>query len=420
MKILVIGGGGREHAICHALSLDESVTELSCAPGNPGIARVANLHRVDPVDPADVRRLAQELGVDLVVVGPEAPLVAGVADAVREAGIAVFGPSKAAAHLEGSKAFAKEVMAAAQVPTAEAYVCLTPDEAEHALDVFGPPYVVKDDALAAGKGVLVTTDRDTALAHAAACGRVVIEEYLDGPEVSLFAVSDGVTVVPLQPAQDFKRAGDDDSGPNTGGMGAYSPLPWAPEGLVDDVVRRVVQPTVDEMRRRGMPFVGLLYAGLALTKRGVRVVEFNVRFGDPETQVVLPLLQTPLAHLLYNAATGNLREMEPLSWHDGAAVTVVLAASGYPAKPRSGDQITGLDRAEAIDAVTVYQAGTATDDEGHLESAGGRVLAVTATAWSLAEARDTAYAALAEIELPGGHHRTDIAAKAIAGLISAP
>jgi phosphoribosylamine--glycine ligase len=420
VKILVIGGGGREHAICHALSLDESVTELSCAPGNPGIARVANLHRVDPVDPADVRRLAQELGVDLVVVGPEAPLVAGVADAVREAGIAVFGPSKAAAHLEGSKAFAKEVMAAAQVPTAEAYVCLTPDEAAHALDAFGPPYVVKDDALAAGKGVLVTTDRDAALAHAAACGRVVIEEYLDGPEVSLFAVSDGVTVVPLQPAQDFKRAGDDDSGPNTGGMGAYSPLPWAPEGLVDDVVRRVVQPTVDEMRRRGMPFVGLLYAGLALTKRGVRVVEFNVRFGDPETQVVLPLLQTPLAHLLHNAATGNLHEMEPLSWHGGAAVTVVLAASGYPAKPRSGDQITGLDRAETIDTVTVYQAGTSTDAEGHLESAGGRVLAVTATAGSLAEARDTAYAALAEIELPGGHHRTDIAAKAIAGLISAP
>jgi phosphoribosylamine--glycine ligase len=420
VKILVIGGGGREHAICHALSLDESVTELSCAPGNPGIARVANLHRVDPVDPADVRRLAQELDADLVVVGPEAPLVAGVADAVREAGIAVFGPSKAAAHLEGSKAFAKGVMAAAQVPTAEAYVCSTPDEAAHALDAFGPPYVVKDDALAAGKGVLVTTDRDDALAHAAACGRVVIEEYLDGPEVSLFAVSDGVTVVPLQPAQDFKRAGDDDSGPNTGGMGAYSPLPWTPEGLVDDVVRRVIQPTVDELRRRGTPFVGLLYAGLALTKRGVRVVEFNVRFGDPETQVVLPLLQTPLAHLLYSAAAGTLHEMEPLSWHDGAAITVVLAASGYPAKPRSGDHIAGLDRAEAIDAVIVYQAGTSTDAEGQLESAGGRVLAVTATAVGLAEARDTAYAALAEIKLPGGHHRTDIAAKAIAGLISAP
>jgi phosphoribosylamine--glycine ligase len=420
VKILVIGGGGREHAICHALSLDESVTELSCAPGNPGIARVANVHRVDPLDPSDVRRLAQELGVDLVVVGPEAPLVAGVADAVREAGIAVFGPSKDAARLEGSKAFAKEVMASAQVPTAEAFVCSTPEEAARALDAFGPPYVVKDDALAAGKGVLVTIDRDAAIAHANMCGRVVIEEFLDGPEVSLFAVSDGVTVVPLQPAQDFKRVGDDDAGPNTGGMGAYSPLPWVPEGFVDDVMRHVLQPTVDELRRRGTPFIGLLYAGLALTKRGLRVVEFNVRFGDPETQVVLPLLETPLAYLLHSAATGTLDEIEPLRWHDGAAVTVVLAASGYPATPRSGDPVTGLDRAEAIDAVTVYQAGTITDADGQLRSAGGRVLAVTARAATLAEARDTAYAALAEIELPGGHHRTDIAAKAIAGLISAP
>jgi phosphoribosylamine--glycine ligase len=420
VKILVIGGGGREHAICHALSLDESVTELSCAPGNPGIALVADTHRVNPLDPADVRRLARELGVDLVIVGPEAPLVAGVADAVREEGIAVFGPSQAAARLEGSKAFAKEIMAAAQVPTAEAFVCSTPEEAAQALDAFGPPYVVKDDALAAGKGVLVTSDRDAALAHAEACGRVVIEEFLDGPEVSLFAVSDGVTVLPLQPAQDFKRVGDDDEGPNTGGMGAYSPLPWAPEGLVEDVLRHVLQPTINELRRRGTPFVGLLYAGLALTKRGVRVVEFNVRFGDPETQVVLPLLKTPLAHVLYHAATGTLSEIEPLHWHDGAAVTIVLAASGYPASPRSGDPMTGLDRAEATDGVTVYQAGTTTDAEGRLRSSGGRVLAVTARAATLAEARDTAYSALAEIELPGGHHRGDIAAKAIDGSISAP
>ncbi|HEV2343507.1 MAG TPA: phosphoribosylamine--glycine ligase, partial [Actinocrinis sp.] len=302
MKILVIGGGGREHAICHALSLDESVTALHCAPGNPGIARVATLHRVDSLDPADVGRLARELGVDLVVVGPEAPLVAGVADAVRAAGIAAFGPSKAAALLEGSKAYAKEIMAAAQVPTAEAFVCSTPEEAARALDAFGPPYVVKDDALAAGKGVVVTDDRGAALEHAGACGRVVIEEFLDGPEVSLFAVTDGVTVLPLLPAQDFKRAGDDDSGPNTGGMGAYSPLPWAPDELVDDVMRLVLQPTVDELHRRGTPFVGLLYAGLALTKRGVRVVEFNVRFGDPETQVVLPLLRSPLSQLLFHAA----------------------------------------------------------------------------------------------------------------------
>ena len=420
MKILVIGGGGREHAICHALSLDESVTALYCAPGNPGIAAVAELRAVNALDPDAVTKLAVELGVDLVIVGPEAPLVAGVADPVRAAGIAVFGPSKAAAQLEGSKAFSKDVMAAAGVPTAEAFVCSTPEEAARALDVFGPPYVVKDDALAAGKGVVVTEDRDAALAHANACGRVVIEEYLDGPEVSLFALSDGTTVVPLQPAQDFKRVGDDDAGPNTGGMGAYSPLPWAPENLVAEVLERVLQPTVDELRRQGTPFVGLLYAGLALTKRGVRVIEFNARFGDPETQVVLPLLKSPLAQLLHHAATGTLAEVEPLQWHDGAAVTVVLAAAGYPGAPRSGDRITGVDEAEATGAVTVYQAGTATNDAGELVASGGRVLAVTGRAADLASARDLAYTAVGRIELPGGHHRTDIAAKAISGLISVP
>lgn len=420
MKILVIGGGGREHAICHALSLDESVTALYCAPGNPGIAAVAELRAVNALDPDAVTKLAVELGVDLVIVGPEAPLVAGVADPVRAAGIAVFGPSKAAAQLEGSKAFSKDVMAAAGVPTAEAFVCSTPEEAARALDAFGPPYVVKDDALAAGKGVVVTEDRDAALAHANACGRVVIEEYLDGPEVSLFALSDGTTVVPLQPAQDFKRVGDDDAGPNTGGMGAYSPLPWAPENLVAEVLERVLQPTVDELRRQGTPFVGLLYAGLALTKRGVRVIEFNARFGDPETQVVLPLLKSPLAQLLHHAATGTLAEVEPLQWHDGAAVTVVLAAAGYPGAPRSGDRIAGVDEAEATGAVTVYQAGTATNDAGELVASGGRVLAVTGRAADLASARDLAYTAVGRIELPGGHHRTDIAAKAISGLISVP
>ncbi|HEU5353303.1 MAG TPA: phosphoribosylamine--glycine ligase [Actinocrinis sp.] len=420
MKILVIGGGGREHAICHALSLDESVTALYCAPGNPGIAAVAELREVDALNPDAVANLATELGADLVIVGPEAPLVAGVADPVRAAGIAVFGPSKAAARLEGSKAFSKDVMAAAGVPTAEAFVCSTAEEAARALDAFGPPYVVKDDALAAGKGVVVTEDRDAALAHANACGRVVIEEYLDGPEVSLFALSDGTTVLPLQPAQDFKRVGDDDAGPNTGGMGAYSPLPWAPGNLVADVLERVLQPTIDELRRQGTPFVGLLYAGLALTKRGLRVIEFNARFGDPETQVVLPLLKSPLAQLLHHAATGTLSEVEPLQWHDGAAVTVVLAASGYPGAPRGGDRITGIDAAEATGAVTVYQAGTATNGEGDLVASGGRVLAVTGRAADLASARDLAYVALSRIELPGAHHRTDIAAKAISGLISVP
>lgn len=412
MKILVIGGGGREHAICHALSLDESVAELYCAPGNPGIGQVAALREVDPMDPAAVAALAAALGADLVVVGPEAPLVAGVADAVRAAGIACFGPSRAAAELEGSKAFSKQVMAAAAVPTGRSYLCTTPEESAAALDAFGPPYVVKDDALAAGKGVVVTPDRDAALAHATACGRVVIEEYLDGPEVSLFAVTDGTTVLPLQPAQDFKRIGDGDTGPNTGGMGAYSPLPWAPAGLVDEVLATVLQPTVDELRRQGRPFAGLLYAGLALTGRGVRVIEFNARFGDPETEVVLPLLRTPLAGLLYRAATGTLADQEPLRWHPGAAVTVVMAAHNYPDTPRKADHITGIADAERDDAVTVYQAGTATNAAGELITAGGRVLTVTARAENLTEARRLAYQAVEQVTFDGAQHRTDIAARA--------
>jgi phosphoribosylamine--glycine ligase len=430
VKILVIGGGGREHAICVALSKDESVTALHCAPGNPGIAEVAQLHPVDALDPAAVTALATGLGVDLVVVGPEAPLVAGVADAVRAAGIACFGPSKEAAQLEGSKAFSKDVMAAAGVPTAESFVCATVEEGERALDAFGPTYVVKDDALAAGKGVVVTDDRDAALEHVRECvsrpggGRVVIEAFLDGPEVSLFAITDGTTVLPLQPAQDFKRIGDGDSGPNTGGMGAYSPLDWAPAGLVDEVMERVLQPTVDELRRRGTPFAGLLYAGLALTSRGTRVVEFNARFGDPETQVVLPLLKTPLAGVLLRAATGALADQEPLSWHDGAAVTVVLASDGYPAKSRSGDVIRGVRAAEMLSAptggsVTVYHAGTARNAEDELVTAGGRVLAVTGRGRDLAGARKMAYAGVTEIGFDGAQHRTDIAAAALAGKVRA-
>ncbi len=307
MKVLVIGSGGREHALALALSRDPEVTEVHAAPGNPGIAAVAELHEVKADDGTAVADLAERLGADLVVIGPEAPLVAGVADAVRERGIDCFGPSAAAAQLEGSKAFAKDVMAAAEVPTALAHVCTTREEVEAALDAFGAPYVVKDDGLAAGKGVVVTESRDEAIAHAAACGRVVVEEYLDGPEVSLFAITDGATVVPLQPAQDFKRVGDGDTGPNTGGMGAYTPLPWAPDGLVAEVTERVLQPTVDEMAHRGTPFSGLLYAGLALTERGVRVIEFNARFGDPETQPLMALLDSPLGVLLRAAASGQPR-----------------------------------------------------------------------------------------------------------------
>nr|WP_206442599.1 phosphoribosylamine--glycine ligase [Streptomyces boncukensis] len=412
---MVIGGGAREHAICRSLSRDPEVAALHCAPGNAGIADVATLHSVDALDGAAVAALAASDGVraDLVVVGPEAPLVAGVADAVRERGIPVFGPSAEAALLEGSKAFAKDVMAAAGVPTARSYVCTTPGEADAALDAFGPPYVVKDDGLAAGKGVVVTDDIERARAHARECGgAVVIEEFLDGPEVSLFALTDGESVVPLQPAQDFKRAHDGDEGPNTGGMGAYSPLPWADPKLVDEVAATVLEPTVHELRRRGTPFSGLLYAGLALTSRGVRVIEFNARFGDPETQAVLARLKTPLGGLLQAAATGQLAQFPALRWSEGAAVTVVIAAHDYPAKPRTGDRIEGLDEVERQDAPAAYvlHAGTRRDVDGTLVSAGGRVLSVTATGGDVATARKRAYTAVDRIRLAGSHHRTDIAA----------
>jgi phosphoribosylamine--glycine ligase len=373
------------------------------------MAAVATLHDVDPLDGPAVAALARDLGVDLVVVGPEAPLVAGVADAVREAGIDCFGPSGAAAMLEGSKAFAKDVMAAAEVPTAMARVCETDDEVAEALDAFGAPYVVKEDGLAAGKGVVVTDDREVAVQHAKACARVVVEEYLDGPEVSLFAITDGETVYPLQPAQDFKRVHDGDAGPNTGGMGAYTPLPWAPEGLVQEITDRVLVPTVREMARRGTPFAGLLYAGLALTKRGLRVVEFNARFGDPETQPLLQVLESPLGVLLQAAAQGRLDEVDPPRWRDGAAVAVVVAAADYPGPPRRGDVITGIEDAEALEGVAVLQAGTATTDAG-LVTAGGRVLAVTGTGPTVAEARARAYEGVARIHIDGAHHRTDIAA----------
>jgi phosphoribosylamine---glycine ligase len=417
VNILVIGGGAREHAICVALRADPSVTTLHCAPGNAGIATIADTSDVDVRDPDAVAELATHLNADLVVIGPEIPLVAGVVDAVQAQGITCFGPTKAAARLEGSKAFAKEVMAAADVPTAASRVCTDARQAAAALDEFGPPYVVKDDGLAAGKGVVVTTDRDVALEHASHCARVVIEEYLDGPEVSVFGITDGNAVVPLLPAQDFKRVADDDQGPNTGGMGAYAPLPWASKTLVDEVVRDVLQPTVDEMRRRGTPFAGVLYAGLALTSKGTRVVEFNARFGDPETQVVLALLKTPLAGLLNAAATGTLADHAPLAWRDGYAVTVVVAAAGYPERPRSGDVIGGLDDVTA--PAYVLHAGTRTED-GETVSAGGRVLSVTAAADTLAAARDAAYAGVSSITIDGGHYRSDIALLAVRGEITPP
>jgi phosphoribosylamine---glycine ligase len=423
VRVVVIGSGAREHALCVALSSDPAVSALACAPGNAGTRAVAEPLAVDVADPDAIADLAVVWRADLVVVGPEVPLVAGAADAVRDAGIACFGPSAEAAQLEGSKSFAKHVMTAAGVPTARAWPVGGPAELETALDEValldpGAPYVVKDDGLAAGKGVLVSTDRAAAVAHGRAVldagGAVLIEEYLDGPEVSLFALSDGTTVVPLVPAQDFKRRDDGDAGPNTGGMGAYAPLPWAPPGLVDEVLATVLQPTVDEMARRGEPFSGLLYAGLALTSRGLRVVEFNARFGDPETQVVLPLLETPLAGLLHAAATGTLGDVPPLRWREGSAVTVVVAAPGYPDAPRTGDPVTGAD------GEGVLHAGTALGPNGSVVSAGGRVLAVTAVGPDLAAARQAAYERVAGVRLAGAHWRSDIALAAVEGRIELP
>jgi len=417
VKVLVIGSGAREHAIISALLADTSVTSVIAAPGNAGIAGVVDTRALDVSDAAAVGELAVAEAADLVVIGPEVPLVAGAADVVRNRGIACFGPSAAAAQLEGSKAFAKQVMAEAGVPTAMAHVCTTVDQVSTALDQFGSPYVVKDDGLAAGKGVVVTSSRDEAMVHAVEClakggdARVVIEEYLDGPEVSLFAITDGTTVLPMQPAQDFKRVGDDDTGPNTGGMGAYSPLPWAPTDLVADVTVRVLQPVVDAMARRGTPFSGLLYAGLAMTSRGVRVVEFNARFGDPETQVVLANLRSPLGTVLLACAQGRLADFGPLQWEPGFAVTVVIAASGYPAAPRTGDLITGLEEAADLVGVDVFHAGTTVTEDG-IASSGGRVLSVTAQGESLAQARERAYAAVDLVRLEGSHHRRDIAERA--------
>ncbi|TQN33530.1 phosphoribosylamine--glycine ligase [Haloactinospora alba] len=414
MKALVLGGGGREHALVRALSNDPGVTDLHCAPGNPGISALAENHVINVQDGLAVTELASRIGSELVVVGPEAPLVSGVANALRERGIPVFGPDREAARLEGSKAFAKEVMEAAGVPTARSRVCKNPGQVSEALEAFGPPYVVKNDGLASGKGVVVTEDRQAAERHARECGRVVVEEYLDGPEVSLFVLSDGVRAIPLPAAKDFKRAHDGDRGPNTGGMGAYVPLSWAPSGLTDEVMESVVRPTLVEMSRRGARYQGLLYLGLALTSTGPRVVEFNARFGDPEAQVVLDRLATPIGSLLQACDTGDLGKVTSLEWRTGAAVTVVIAAENYPASPVKGDTVTGLDSANAVDGAYVLHAGTSWSSDREIKSDGGRVLNVVGTGDTLARARERAYEAAGRVELRGSFYRRDIAEQAAA------
>jgi phosphoribosylamine--glycine ligase len=422
MRILVIGSGGREHAIVKGLAADPATTDLHVAPGSPAFASLATVHGdyKEVADPDRMVELARSIAPDLVVIGPEIPLVAGVGDALREEGIAVFGPNAAAAQIEGSKAFAKEVMEAAGVATARAQTLppgMTDDDIEHELDYFGPMYVVKDDGLAAGKGVVVTSDRAEARQHIhlvhSAGNPVLLESFLDGPEVSLFCLVDGETVVPLLPAQDHKRAYDNDEGPNTGGMGAYTPLPWLPAEGVDRIVREVCEPVAKEMVNRGTPYSGLLYAGLAWGEQGPSVIEFNCRFGDPETQPLLALLKTPLAGVLNAVATGTLDQLPPLEWEDAYAVTVVVAAANYPDDPRKGDVITSPDLA---DAEKILHAGTAVKD-AHVISNGGRVLNVIGKGETLADARAAAYAVLDNVELKDSFYRTDIGQAAEKGRI---
>jgi len=422
VKILVLGSGAREHAIILALRAEQTEHEIFVAPGNAGIAQDATPVSLDPLDGGAVTDFANEHAIDLVVIGPEAPLVAGVADALRARGIPVFGPGRAAAQLEGSKSFAKRIMDEAGVPTGRAARATTVAEVEAAFDELGAPHVVKADGLAAGKGVIVTSDRAEALAHAEQylpTGPVLVEEFLSGPEVSLFFLSDGDTVRALSPAQDFKRALDGDGGPNTGGMGAYSPLPWLAEQFGSEqeftalVTRDVAMPVIRQLDAEGTPFIGLLYAGLILTPAGVRVIEFNARFGDPETQIVLPRLVTPLSELLFAAASGTLEDQPEPEFSDDVAITVVLASEGYPEAPQTGRPIEGLTDAAAVEGVRIVHAATAAPDApgGSLIATGGRVLNVVAVASDFRTARARAYEAIALITLDGSHYRTDIAAR---------
>ncbi|MGZ4150287.1 MAG: phosphoribosylamine--glycine ligase [Actinomycetota bacterium] len=421
MKILVVGGGGREHALTWRLAADPEATELHCAPGNAGIAGVATCHAVKAEDVEAIAGLADGLDVDLVVVGSEAPLVAGLADVLRARGRRVFGPTAAAARLEGSKAFAKDVMQRAGIPTAAAGSFTEVEKAVAFLDELGGRAVVKADGLAAGKGVIVAEDRGAAVAAIADClerrafgeaGRTVVaEELLEGPEVSAFALCDGSTVLPLTLAQDHKRAGDGDTGPNTGGLGAYSPVPIVDAATEEEIWSTCVRPAVEAMAELGAPYQGALFAGLMLTADGPKVLEYNCRFGDPETQVLLPRLATGPAALFAACAGGDLAGARA-EWRGGAAVTVVMASGGYPGSYATGLPIEGVDDAGALEGVTVFHAGTARDADGGLVTVGGRVLAVTGTGEDVAAARERAYAGVGLIGFEGAYARSDIAARA--------
>jgi len=409
VRILVLGNGAREHAIIKSLLIDPNVKTIIAAPGNAGIAQDVETFDINLDDIKEISEFAVLQQIDLVIVGPEKPLVLGISDAIRARGIACFGPSEEAAQLESSKSFAKDIMNAANVPTAKSFTCISINEVIVALEQFGAPYVVKNDGLAGGKGVVVTENMEEAISHAESClqelnSKVVIEEFLKGSEISLFCITDGKTVLALDAAQDYKRVGDNNTGLNTGGMGAYSPLDWAPKDLKEQTVNQIAMPVINEMNRRGISFSGLLYVGLVLTENGLKVIEFNVRFGDPETQVLIPLLETPLATLLLKAATGALDDVV-LSWKEASAVTVVLAAEGYPNAPKLNGEITKLPN---ISNSQIFHAGTSIVGS-NLVSSGGRVLSVTGIGADLTESRDRAYRAISQIDLVGSFYRNDIA-----------
>ncbi|HJT37330.1 MAG TPA: phosphoribosylamine--glycine ligase [Actinomycetota bacterium] len=419
MRILVVGGGGREHALAWKLAENPTVDKMFAAPGNAGIAEIAECFQADPTDAETMANLAEDLGIDLTVIGPEGPLVAGLADELASRGLPVFGPTKAAARIEGSKAWAKEVMAKAGVPTARSKNFTEIGGATEYLDDLAPPYVVKADGLASGKGVYICADKDEAARALEEClvsarfgaagSTVVVEEFLEGEELSLFCLTDGRTVLPLVPAQDFKRAYDNDEGPNTGGMGAYSPVPHMPEDVVERAVREIFEPVVRQLEREGARFQGLLYGGLMVTADGPKVLEFNCRFGDPEAQVVLPRLESDLAEPMLACAEGNLAPYAP-RWRTSACVTVVLASGGYPGEYETGKEIKGLTEAASMSNVFLFHAGTRRRRK--LVTAGGRVLAVSALGADLAQARARAYDAVEAIDFKGKQFRTDIALRA--------